>query len=43
MPFAHGGRLLAQALKRHGTTHLFTLSGGHIQAIYDSSLDQGAW
>ena len=31
----HGGRLVAQALKRQGTTHLFTLGGGHIQAIYD--------
>jgi len=37
----HGGRLVAQALKRHGTTHLFTLCGGHIQAIYDGCLDEG--
>jgi acetolactate synthase I/II/III large subunit len=36
----HGGRLVAQALKRHGTTHLFTLCGGHIQAIYDGCLDE---
>src|SRR5258706_2911405 len=40
MAFAHGGRLVAQALKRHGTTHLFTLCGGHIQAIYDGCLDE---
>jgi acetolactate synthase I/II/III large subunit len=39
--FVHGGRLVAQALKRHGTTHLFTLCGGHIQAIYDGCLDEG--
>ncbi len=25
---------------RHGTTHLFTLCGGHIQAIYDGCLDE---
>ncbi len=37
----HGGRLVAQALKRHGTSHLFTLCGGHIQAIYDGCLDEG--
>ena len=37
---AGGGRLVAQALKRHGTTHLFTLCGGHIQAIYDGCLDE---
>ncbi len=37
----HGGKLVAKALKRHGTTHLFTLCGGHIQAIYDGCLDEG--
>ena len=41
MALAHGGRLVAQSLKRHGTTHLFTLCGGHIQAIYDGCLDEG--
>ncbi|AKU99637.1 Acetolactate synthase large subunit [Labilithrix luteola] len=41
MGYVHGGRLVAQALKRHGTTHLFTLCGGHIQAIYDGCLDEG--
>ena len=41
MTMVHGGRLVAQALKRHGTTHLFTLCGGHIQAIYDGCLDEG--
>lgn len=40
MAYAHGGRLVAQALKRHGITHLFTLCGGHIQAIYDGCLDE---
>jgi acetolactate synthase-1/2/3 large subunit len=40
MALVHGGRLVAQALRRHGTTHLFTLCGGHIQAIYDGCLDE---
>jgi acetolactate synthase-1/2/3 large subunit len=40
MANVHGGRLVAKALKRHGTTHLFTLCGGHIQAIYDGCLDE---
>ncbi len=39
MAQTHGGRLVSKALKRHGTTHLFTLCGGHIQAIYDGCLD----
>ncbi len=41
MAQAHGGRLIAKALARHGTTHLFTLCGGHIQAIYDGCIDEG--
>jgi acetolactate synthase-1/2/3 large subunit len=40
MSLVHGGRFVAQALKRHGTTHIFTLCGGHIQAIYDGCLDE---
>jgi acetolactate synthase-1/2/3 large subunit len=41
MAYVHGGRLVARALKQHGTTHVFTLCGGHIQAIYDGCLDEG--
>ncbi|MCC6666368.1 MAG: acetolactate synthase [Polyangiaceae bacterium] len=41
MTMVHGGRLVAQALKRHGIDHVFTLCGGHIQAIYDGCLDEG--
>ncbi len=37
----HGGRIVAEALKREGVNHLFTLCGGHIQAIYDGCLDTG--
>lgn len=37
----HGGRLTAQALKRHGIDMVFTLCGGHIQAIYDGCIDEG--
>jgi len=40
MTQVHGGRLVAQAFKRHGVTHVFTLCGGHIQAIYDGCLDE---
>jgi acetolactate synthase-1/2/3 large subunit len=40
MAYVHGGRLVAKALRKHGTTHLFTLCGGHIQAIYDGCLDE---
>ena len=36
----HGGRLVAQALKRHGIDVVFTLCGGHIQAIYDGCIDE---
>ena len=38
---AHGGRIVADALKREGVSHLFTLCGGHIQNIYDGCLDVG--
>ena len=37
----HGGRLIAEMLKREGVQHLFTLSGGHIAAIYDGCVDEG--
>src|SRR5258708_28955646 len=40
MALVHGGRLVAKVLKGHGITHLFTLCGGHIQAIYDGCLDE---
>jgi len=36
-----GGRLVAEALARHGVTHLFTLSGGHIGPIYESAGEAG--
>jgi|TARA_B100000315_G_scaffold49280_1_gene43864 acetolactate synthase-1/2/3 large subunit len=37
----HGGKLAAQALKEAGVECIFTLSGGHIMAIYDGCLDEG--
>jgi acetolactate synthase-1/2/3 large subunit len=40
MATVHGGRLVARALRRQGITHVFTLCGGHIQAIYDGCLDE---
>ncbi len=33
--------MVSKALLRHGVSHLFTLCGGHIQAIYDGCLDDG--
>lgn len=41
MAQVHGGRLVAQALRRHGVQHVFTHPGSHIQAIYDGCLDEG--
>lgn len=37
----HGGKIVAEALREQGVTHLFTLCGGHIQAIYDGCIDEG--
>jgi len=36
-----GGRLLVDALKREGVECIFSLSGGHINAIYQACLDVG--
>ena len=41
MTMVHGGRLVSGALARHRVSHLFTLCGGHIQAIYDGCIDDG--
>ncbi len=37
----HGGKLAAKALKAAGVECVFTLSGGHVMAIYDGCLDEG--
>ncbi|MHB1837854.1 MAG: thiamine pyrophosphate-binding protein, partial [Solirubrobacteraceae bacterium] len=37
----HGGRLVARALRAHGVTKLFTLSGGHLFSIYDGCRTEG--
>ena len=37
----HGGRIVAQALKAEGVSHIFTLCGGHVMPIYDGCLDSG--
>ena len=37
----HGGRIVARALKNEGVSHVFTLCGGHVMAIYDGCLDHG--
>src|SRR5579859_6122823 len=41
MGIVHGGMLEAQILKREGVEVVFTLSGGHIAAIYDGCLREG--
>ena len=38
---SHGGRLAAKALKAAGVDCIFTLSGGHVMAIYDGCIDEG--
>src|SRR5437764_5653394 len=37
----HGGQLVAQTLKAHGVSKLFTLSGGHLFSIYDGCRAEG--
>ncbi len=37
----HGGRLVARTLKAAGVECVFTLSGGHVMAIYDGCIDEG--
>lgn len=40
MSQVHGGRLIAQALRRQEVEYAFTLCGGHVQAIYDGCVDE---
>jgi acetolactate synthase-1/2/3 large subunit len=40
-PMTHGGMLIAHILKREGVEVVFTLSGGHIAAIYDGCVREG--
>jgi len=37
----HGGKVAARVLKQAGIECIFTLSGGHVMAIYDGCLDEG--
>jgi acetolactate synthase I/II/III large subunit len=37
----HGGRLIAERLRAHGVSKLFTLSGGHLFPIYDGCRTAG--
>ncbi len=41
MALVDGGDLVVKALKREGVDVIFTLCGGHVQAIYDACLDEG--
>src|SRR6185436_1931050 len=38
---AHGGRIVAKALKSRGVSHLSALSGGHLFSIYDGCKAEG--
>ena len=40
-PEVHGGRIVAQRLRAHGVSTLFTLSGAHIFPIYDGCREEG--
>jgi len=41
MALVDGGDLVVKALKREGVDVIFTLCGGHVQAIYDACIDEG--
>ncbi|TMC85798.1 MAG: acetolactate synthase [Chloroflexi bacterium] len=41
MGMIHGGMAVARILKREGVEVVFTLSGGHIAAIYDGCMREG--
>ncbi len=41
MALVDGGDLVVRAIKQEGVDTIFTLSGGHVQAIYDACLDEG--
>ncbi len=41
MALVDGGDLVVRAIKQEGVDTIFTLCGGHVQAIYDSCLDEG--
>ena len=40
MALVDGGDLVARAIKQEGVDTIFTLCGGHVQAIYDACLDE---
>ena len=40
MALVDGGDLVARAIKQEGVDTIFTLCGGHVQAIYDACIDE---
>lgn len=40
MAMVDGGDLVVRAIKQEGVDTIFTLCGGHVQAIYDSCIDE---
>ncbi|GAB1420784.1 thiamine pyrophosphate-binding protein [Anaerolineales bacterium] len=43
MSFAHGGELIARALKAQGVSTIYTLCGGHIAPIYQGCENNGIY
>jgi len=41
MGYVIGGNIVAKAIAAEGITHVFTLCGGHVQAIYEGCLHEG--
>ncbi len=41
MPAVEGGQLLAAALRAEGVSHLFTVSGGSLNPLYEGCLEHG--
>lgn len=41
MGYLDGGDLVVRALKQEAVDTIFTLCGGHVQAIYDACIDEG--
>ena len=40
MALVDGGDLVVRAIKQEGVDTIFTLCGGHVQAIYNACLDE---
>lgn len=41
MAMIHGGKMIIKLLQKEGVKYVFSLAGGHINPIYDASIDSG--